>query len=404
MNLQRSFALWIALLTGSVFLPASVSGMDQLREQEPARSGERVQQETTASYQSTELLPLTDRSGYFLLKKEGHVPEELPFTVRKNGENRYVLHKEGRVKHVLEQTEDGIFITGEIDLMNRRRVTYDPPVPLLPAQTPPSRSRINGSSTVDVSGFESDRITDSGTCRWTLTFVGTVQVQLPMTTRRVYRYELERRIHLGFLKNAVVRVTFDYRPGTGQVRAAVDQDTRSFGLVGSREEWTLERIDEHVPTYESGRIIQETNSLLLRRYTRSSQVLAHGKTGEADRYLHQIGTIVNRLDLSISELDTEKKRKVTHMYDELKRSAERTEQAGELTVKRHRFQSVSSSLRTLLEVTGHGEDDPVRIMRCTRNEQLYWIAPSGHSDCPYVRGEDGAGTTGFTVQMLLGSK
>ncbi len=363
-------------------------------------------EEESLSLAPGDLMPLHNQTGYYLLSDDrDETPRELPFSITKVGPDRYDFEKQNRVRHHLVHTENRIKLTAEVDLKDHRRIEYDPPVLLLPPETPSERSKWEGTSSMELFDARTGRKTDEGECRWTLSYVGREEERLFVEAeQRVYRYRLIRKINLGTFKKTTLTVTFDYLPGQGQVRARVMNDARVQGLIGPKEEWTITRVEQIRPRYHPGDLFRETHSVLLRRYRRAVRALTGHDKNRANRYIEQFSHVLSRMDHSLLDLDEAPRSKVKELYESLEKRVRKFLETGDLDQKRERFRNLSDRLLELIEITGHDGEEPVRYLQCAKRNEHRWLSTDGHGVCPFSRETGTSAPEGYPIRYIQGSR
>ncbi len=188
---------------------------------------------------------------------------------------------------------------------------------------------------------------------------------------------------------------FDIKPPSalGGIVTAYDKVTVS---------WKFPVVKQSVPSYQAGSMFRDANQVLFKRYTRARDALADGKTSRADRYLKQMKRLIDRIDLSITDLGSDEQKKVQKLVDQLDRRVDQTIEAADAAAKRTELRQVSTGFAALLKATGHALDGPVRVMQCAGADVSRWLARDEGTKCPYtVNGGDGH--EDHAVQFLMGS-
>ncbi len=165
--------------------------------------------------------------------------------------------------------------------------------------------------------------------------------------------------------------------------------------------WNFPVVERSTPDFNPGVLLRESNNMVVKRYDRARAALVEGNADRAKRYLRQVGKLINRVDLSVTDLKDAEKPDVRKRIDKVNEALERFIQADDLETQRERFQNVTDGIRGLVRATGHDLDQPVRVVQCTGRQEGSWLSDSETSSCPYH--EHAENEHGLTIQFLSGS-
>lgn len=246
---------------------------------------------------------------------------------------------------------------------------------------------------------------DEGTCSWSLVPEGKQNVSIQGSEYSPYRFRLVRNFDMGGIKHARLTVQFDYVPNVGQIRAEVSHDAQMLGFIGPKEEWTIERIKEVSPRLEPGSLMRDTMNVIVKRYDRARAAFRRDQPGEVDRILKQILRVLERIDVSLTNLSEGNQEQMTEIIQSLHNKIESLSGAKSRNHRKSEFHSLSRILWNLLRNTGHSLSKPVRLLRNTgkAKETRYWLGRSARTVSPFHTEGTGRSTQGIPVRYIPGS-
>jgi len=132
------------------------------------------------------------------------------------------------------QDDEGLRVRGEDDFEQKVRVTYQPPLLVLPP-TLESASKAQAESRMTVTDLEGKNVRDKGHCRVEIELLGRQRVATPAGFFDAVIIRTTRTIDLG-LADAEVVITAGYVPERGLVAEHIARTTRPLGLFTSKRE------------------------------------------------------------------------------------------------------------------------------------------------------------------------
>lgn len=169
--------------------------------------------------------------------------------------------------------------------------------------------------------------------------------------------------------------------------------TAMGGMIEADDEvtvsWTWATVPQYKPRYEAGSLMLDTMKTLIKRYDRARSALANGKNDEVQSPLKQIKRVMNRIDLSITDIDKEAHPKIQKLLDNLNNALKKAIQGGSLDSMRQQFMKISSHFWSLIRAIGHGREKPVRYYSHSGNQNKQcWIGMTESAASPYTSSKE----------------
>jgi len=141
---------------------------------------------------------------------------------------------------VVRETSGDVSILREVEQLESRRVEYDPPLPLLPAELQMDQP-IQRVSRVRVYDQANGVLQSAGECTAVYRLLGSKKIVLPGQTVRASIVRTDRRFDLRWVK-VDMRILTAYVPGQGAVAWRTRRDIRLLGVLPVTREESVVRV------------------------------------------------------------------------------------------------------------------------------------------------------------------
>ncbi|MCC6579014.1 MAG: hypothetical protein IT440_01125 [Phycisphaeraceae bacterium] len=153
--------------------------------------------------------------------------------------NQWIVEYEGlRTSHLQIGDDGAVHLLSDEDLDSQSRVTYDPPLELLPARLTADENTPARSTTMTVTNLADRSPRDRGTCRYRVFVRGKQTITTPKGPVQAWIVVCVRELELSMAKGTVTVLTA-YAPRGGMIAERTDQQLRAVGLFPIRKQQEL---------------------------------------------------------------------------------------------------------------------------------------------------------------------